>query len=831
MNFFPVIAEDEQGEMKELNAEDVLTIPRHIKSREVVRQKFMSNLLFKNIAGIFGASGELIDILNKIKPEEKKKNTKERRPVDLQHPRLNEHKEVYTPGEISINKKKEIFGDKIVRIDDLPVSGTVKDATDHVMESIQPKMATFKAHYALNQKQTDRVKKDIQQGVTDVINDEWEAYTVQSQNILEHYKEAGKDPHNEKTFDQLTQERQEKEQELLHTTQQNIGERSDEVLQQAVEKQENRVEQHKKNQTESDVRDHLRGFTRTIPAFLMAYGDNDTTLETFEEHIDPETFLEITSITIDEFKKLRDGFEYMDEDGEQQRFDGFFDEVVFNASIKEFFNKKDQLANYFDDSLTEDIFDYIPSQQTNQIYTPRGVVKLMVNKLEEENPDIFTNKDVKFIDLYTKSGLYLTELVKRLNTGLSDQILNQNERIHWILENQIYGVAPSDIIYNIAKNYVYGIHEDIDSSNLVQWDMAKSAQNGTMAKDLIEAYGGKQLKFDVVIGNPPYQEEITGTSARPIYPEFMDGAYEIADKVSLITPARFLFNAGKTANRWNQKMLHDPHIKVTYYNANSSKVFPNTDIKGGVAVTYRDIDKDFGAIDPFIPFEELKSILNKVNRKGYTSIKDTIYSPESYKLTDKLHRDHEEAESKLSNGHKYDVTTNIFEKLPELFVKDQTTDNGYVAVCGRLDNKRVQRWIKAEYIQGPDNFDKYKVFVPKSNGSGALGEVLSTPLLGTPLLGHTQTFISIGKFDTEEEALACMKYVKTKFMRVMLGILKITQHNPRDKWKYVPIQDFTTNSDIDWSKSIADIDQQLYKKYKLSESEIQFIEEKVQPME
>lgn len=699
------------------------------------------------------------------------------------------------------------------------------------MESIQPKMATFKAHYALNQKQTDRVKKDIQQGVTDVINDEWEAYTVQSQNILEHYKEAGKDPHNEKTFDQLTQERQEREQELLHTTQQNIGERSDEVLQQAVEKQENRVEQHKKNQTESDVRDHLRGFTRTIPAFLMAYGDNDTTLETFEEHIDPETFLEITSITIDEFKKLRDGFEYMDEDGEQQRFDGFFDEVVFNASIKEFFNKKDQLANYFDESLTEDIFDYIPSQQTNQIYTPRGVVKLMVDKLEEENPDIFTNKDVKFIDLYTKSGLYLTELVKRLNTGLSDQILNQNERIHWILENQIYGVAPSDIIYNIAKNYVYGIHEDIDSSNLVQWDMAKSAQNGTMAKDLIEAYGGKQLKFDVVIGNPPYQEEITGTSARPIYPEFMDGAYEIADKVSLITPARFLFNAGKTANRWNQKMLHDPHIKVTYYNANSSKVFPNTDIKGGVAVTYRDIDKDFGAIDPFIPFEELKSILNKVNRKGYTSIKDTIYSPESYKLTDKLHRDHEEAESKLSNGHKYDVTTNIFEKLPELFVKDQTTDNGYVAVCGRLDNKRVQRWIKAEYIQGPDNFDKYKVFVPKSNGSGALGEVLSTPLLGTPLLGHTQTFISIGKFDTEEEALACMKYVKTKFMRVMLGILKITQDNPRDKWKYVPIQDFTTNSDIDWSKSIADIDQQLYKKYKLSESEIQFIEEKVQPME
>jgi hypothetical protein len=122
------------------------------------------------------------------------------------------------------------------------------------------------------------------------------------------------------------------------------------------------------------------------------------------------------------------------------------------------------------------------------------------------------------------------------------------------------------------------------------------------------------------------------------------------------------------------------------------------------------------------------------------------------------------------------------------------------------------------------------VVVPAANGSGAIGEVLSTPLIGTPLIGHTQSFISIGKFGTQQEADNCMKYVKTKFARTMLGILKTTQHNQAPKWKYVPLQDFTANSDIDWSKPIPEIDAQLYAKYGLDKEEINFIESKVTPM-
>lgn len=121
--------------------------------------------------------------------------------------------------------------------------------------------------------------------------------------------------------------------------------------------------------------------------------------------------------------------------------------------------------------------------------------------------------------------------------------------------------------------------------------------------------------------------------------------------------------------------------------------------------------------------------------------------------------------------------------------------------------------------------------LPAANGSGALGESLATPLIGQPFIGHTETFISIGPFDSNQEAEAALSYIKTKYARCMLGILKITQHNSPEKWAYVPLQDFTPNSDIDWSQSVADIDKQLYSKYGLDENEIDFIETHVKEMD
>ena len=344
----------------------------------------------------------------------------------------------------------------------------------------------------------------------------------------------------------------------------------------------------------------------------------------------------------------------------------------------------------------------------------------------------------------------------------------------------------------------------------------------------------KKKLFDFAIGNPPYQENNQGegnkTFAAPIYNVFMDGAYEVADKVELITPARFLFRAGSTPKEWNEKMLNDSHLKVLGYEVNASKVFPNTDIKGGVAITYRDSSSVFEPIMVFTAYPELNSIMHKAAPKnGEQSLADFIYTQNRFNLTT-LYAKHPEYRNVLgSNGNDRRFRNNIFEKVA-LF-KDKRATSKDIAVYGVTKNKRLWKYISREYVDmNHENINNFKVLVPRANGSGALGEVLSTPLIGEPLIGYTQTFIGIGSFKTKTEAQAAFKYIKTKFARCMLGILKITQDNDREVWRFVPVQNFSASSDIDWNASISDIDKQLYRKYGLSHEEIEFIETHVKEM-
>ena len=340
--------------------------------------------------------------------------------------------------------------------------------------------------------------------------------------------------------------------------------------------------------------------------------------------------------------------------------------------------------------------------------------------------------------------------------------------------------------------------------------------------------GTKTMRFDYAIGNPPYQEDTMDTSDKPIYNIFMDGAYDVADKVELITPARFLFNAGKTPKAWNEKMLSDPHLKVLEYTQNSATVFSNTDIKGGVAITYRDRTNDFGAIETYSIFPELNTILHKVvTGHGFETIMGSIFQQNKWDL-DIVLKEHPEIKKSIGScGTERRLTTPIF----NLGIFREEKQKGDVKILGLINNKRRYKFIERKYIQDNGNLDKYKVILPASNGSGALGEALSMPLCGMPLCGYTQSFIGIGAFEKKVEAEAALKYVKSKFVRVMLGILKVTQHNHKPAWRYVPLQDFTSASDIDWSGTVEEIDQQLYKKYKLTKAEIKFIETHVKAME
>lgn len=352
------------------------------------------------------------------------------------------------------------------------------------------------------------------------------------------------------------------------------------------------------------------------------------------------------------------------------------------------------------------------------------------------------------------------------------------------------------------------------------------------------------MKFDVVIGNPPFQEGMDDTSDKPLYNYFMDASYLLADKVCLITKGAFLFNAGSTSKKWNQKMLTDKHLKVIYYEQDVKKIFPSVGFKGGVAITYHDESKIFGEIGTFTEYTELNLILSKVMRKSTSYLSEIVYSPESYKLTNLLYEEHPEIKtmtktnkngkvvSLISRGHEHDMTTNIFDNLPFIFVDNvDNSKKKYIQILGRQNNMRVFKWVKKEYIKPHDNLYKWKIFFAKSNGAGKFGEMLSDPVIAKPEIGTNQSFISIGAFNTEYEATSLVKYIKSKFLRALLGVLKVTQDNKKSTWSKVPLQDFTQSSDIDWSKSIPEIDQQLYAKYGLSEDEINFIETKVKEME
>ena len=343
-----------------------------------------------------------------------------------------------------------------------------------------------------------------------------------------------------------------------------------------------------------------------------------------------------------------------------------------------------------------------------------------------------------------------------------------------------------------------------------------------------------EKKFDVVIGNPPYQEDSVGESTHnmPIYDKFMDAAYSVGTKVVLITPARFLFNAGYTDKAWNTRMLNDPHLSVPYYVPNSNELFPGTDIKGGIAVTYRDENHNGEPIVTFTKYPELNTILQKVETSVGESLADLgITNDRQHRYTEKMHKDNPSARSLMSQGNPYKIDAGAFDRLPFLFHEEKPADeHDYAGVVGLARRKRTSRWLRRDYIAGPRSLEAFKVAVPAANGSGELGEVLSSPIVLGPGMAVTGTFLTIGSFESESESEALLKYVRSKFARAMLGVLKVTQHNAAHTWRYVPAQDFTPSSDIDWSTSISEIDQQLYAKYGLDEADIDFIESRVKPM-
>lgn len=515
LNFFPVIGEDEQGELVELDAEKVLTIPRKIRSVEVVKRGFMSNFLFQNISNIFGAPKEVIDIITKFEPIEEPKsrtNLTEEVQKDLS---LDENGDVTLSDEFVIGRTQDIFGDKIYDVtsqvqETMSLMEQAPDKTQKAISKLKEAVKqsavkavvdTAQSVYGSDMKAADkrqiesRLNHDVDRMIDKLhANYDIERKVIEKQRIDEQRSrlENGKSSEQiDKEFEIKQKKAMEKFNEELTTS---ISDFAKESTKETVKTVEKKKRERDKDTIEDGVRDHLRGFSRTIPSFLMAYGDDSVTLATFDRIIPDKVFLEVTSITLKQFRLLRDGGDYVEQEtGITKHFEGqLFDAVVFDDSVKEFLALKKKLANYFDENSVEDIFDYIPPQKTNQIFTPKAVVKRMVDMLEEENPGCFDMPDKTFIDLYMKSGLYITEIVKRLyqSDTMKKQFPDNKERLKHIFEKQVYGLAPTEIIYKIATSYILGFDEDTKNMkhNFRQLDALPYAKDGTLQQALDELY-------------------------------------------------------------------------------------------------------------------------------------------------------------------------------------------------------------------------------------------------------------------------------------------------------------------------------------------------------
>ena len=829
LNFFPVISEDVNGEMVELDAEKVLTFPNALAASEIVNARFMTNLLFNDsLKGVFNFPKEVEDILDKMPIEKNKRVQNTNNTLDLDDARkVNDNKIT------KINENTEIIlGEKIFKtnteriVDNLLMNNSEQISPKELVETFsqvsEPLIAKYKELYKATQAETNEISKQLQEKVK-LIAEEYNSLEIKDGTLLK--------------------------QKLIETLE------DDFVKNKVVEKEHEVVEKVQKTK-EEEIRERLRSFTRTIPMFIMANASKqEITIDNFDLEINDTDFEDLTSITKEEFHKLRDGFDY-EENGVRKTFQGVFNKYRFNASIAEFRLKKDQLANYF--TSEGDIFEYIPNQKTNQIFTPKKVVQMMINKLEEQEPSLFTRTDSTFIDLYMKSGMYITEIVKKLFNNTRKMHGSDENCLKHILENQVHGLSPTSILQGITQAYILGFdkEQNISRKNFIQHDITPQAQLGEAKEKLIELLNtNENMKFDVVVGNPPYQETVEKTESQSqanskwVYYLFQNIADIIGKKSSLVYPFGGWFDDNETFQGFGKRILSDGHtVSINAFEGTSDKrawyrndINPNpifgdgVNLSAGVSIVNRDMTNIQKT------FEYFNRMYSDTTRKVNIDEWETLSPNPDFTIGVKLLGD---KIKKFVSNKTFGIESDFIENNPDLYslVPDQFKEPIRLLTNDRSGSAGRAKWyyIERKIIEKNINLiDQYKVAMPSAypkktlvSGMATIEQVITRAyeiiqifepkeIFGRSkmLLFHSPEKIDVKNF---------IKYTQTRFFAYMV----LNEPNRSFSFGFViPLLDFTVKSDIDWTKSISEIDQQLYKKYQLSKREISFIEEKVQSMD
>ncbi len=490
-----------------------------------------------------------------------------------------------------------------------------------------------------------------------------------------------------------------------------------------------------------------------------------------------------------------------------------------------------------------DVLSCIANLSNDEVFTPPEIANAMLDLLPQE---LFSNPNTTFLDPATKSGVFLREIAKRLIVGLEHDYPNLQERLDHIFHNQLYGIAITELTSLLSRRSLYcskypnsfysvstfdNIQGNIRFKNVMHrfqngkcvFCGAAESEYGNDKRRNLEKHAYEfihntnpkeimSMKFDVIIGNPPYQLSDGGNkaSAKPIYQLFVDQAKKLNPRyMSMIIPSRW-FSGGKGLDDFRNEMLHDRSIRCLVDYFDSAELFPGVDISGGICYFLWDRDQkgDCEVVsyrqgkasvmtrsllekndDSFIRFNEAVSIIRKIKEKHEPLFCEEISSRKPFGLDTK---------PSLS-----------FVPQKGMIKVYAYPENGYI---DRKDITQHQEWI-----------DLDKVCV-----SYAYGERGSFPYLviGKPFVAKagsccTETYLVVRTVASEVEAQNIISYMTTKFFRFLVLLKKNTQHATRTVYSYVPLQDFSKS----WS------DEELYKKYELTKEEIDFIESLVRPMD
>jgi site-specific DNA-methyltransferase (adenine-specific) len=530
------------------------------------------------------------------------------------------------------------------------------------------------------------------------------------------------------------------------------------------------------------------------------------------------------------------------------------------------------MSDFYTNTYNPDVLSCLANLSNDEVFTPPEIVNKMLDMLPQE---LFSDKSVTFLDPACKSGVFLREIAKRLLTGLEGEIPDLQERIEHIFHKQLYGIAITEMTSLLSRRSVYCSKYPNGKFSIAKFDDAEGnirykrlehyfrngkcaycgaseavdtysrdmEQSETYAYELIHTTKPEEIfkmKFDVIIGNPPYQlsfgiEGVNSANAGAIYHKFISQAINLKPRyLCMITPSRWMTRTQQgLPDTWIDEMLNSKHFQVMHDFPFATDCFPGVEIKGGV--NYFLWNRDYsGKCEYVFHYPQSNDTETRVDYLDPIGAGVVVRDPKSYSIIEKIkaiEKDYYVDTDKNFSGlvspkHYFDdsqkLTSNWKQYKPN---RDNVHSIKYYV--SKSFNDMPFGWIAmSDLPKNHATLPLHKVYIPAAGGSGTDQMILGKPFYGEPNSVCSQTYLVIG-YDadkhhyTKRECDNIITYIKTKFFRYLVSIKKKTQNGPRGVYQFVPLQDFSES----WT------DEKLYAKYGITEDEIAFIESMIRPME